>query len=133
GEGSRRYLANMTPEERAHIDNTIWMCATHATLIDRDEVTYTADVLRKMKADHERAIANEVAGLVAGTRRALSLIEFGPDIVATGEIVGTDGLQWTFRLDHFVSGDIEALIRMCELFDSLPRDECFVLVNALGD
>jgi len=49
GRGARRYLASMTREERTHISNAIWLCATHADLIDRDEVTYTADVLRAMK------------------------------------------------------------------------------------
>jgi hypothetical protein len=41
GPGSRRYDSSMTAEERAHIDNAIWLCADHADLIDRDEVTYS--------------------------------------------------------------------------------------------
>ncbi len=53
GRGSRRYDASMTPEERASIDNAIWVCADHADLIDRDEVTYTAEVLRAMKREHK--------------------------------------------------------------------------------
>jgi hypothetical protein len=44
GPGSRRYLESMTPEERSDISNAIWLCAYHADLIDKDEVTYTADV-----------------------------------------------------------------------------------------
>ena len=46
GPGARRYLASMSREQRTHITNAIWLCATHADLIDRDEVTYTADVLQ---------------------------------------------------------------------------------------
>ena len=38
GPGARRYLASMTREQRTHITNAIWLCATHADLIDRDEV-----------------------------------------------------------------------------------------------
>jgi hypothetical protein len=41
GPGSRRYDTAMTPAERASINNAIWLCADHADLIDRDEVTYT--------------------------------------------------------------------------------------------
>src|ERR1700733_4080256 len=52
GPGSRRYDASMTPEERAHIDNAIWLCADHADLVDRDEVTYSVETLRAMKRDH---------------------------------------------------------------------------------
>src|ERR1700733_12739970 len=55
--GGRRYLASMTPEQRSDISNAIWLCATHADLVDRDEVTYTADVLRTMKRDHEAKCA----------------------------------------------------------------------------
>lgn len=35
--GGKRYDPNMTPEERASYENGIWMCRTHAALIDRDE------------------------------------------------------------------------------------------------
>jgi len=43
----------MTSAERSHIDNAIWLCADHADLIDRDEVTYTARRLQAMKREHE--------------------------------------------------------------------------------
>jgi hypothetical protein len=47
--GSRRYVPSMTPRERMSIDNAIWLCSDHADLIDRDEVTYTIEVLQAMK------------------------------------------------------------------------------------
>jgi len=43
----------MMPEERSDISNGIWLCAHHADVIDKDEVTYTANLLRAMKRDHE--------------------------------------------------------------------------------
>src|SRR6478672_9838259 len=46
GPGARRYDELLSPEERASIENGIWLCQTCATLIDDDEVTYTVDVLR---------------------------------------------------------------------------------------
>jgi hypothetical protein len=54
-EGGRRYDASMTSDERARFDNAIWLCSDDAKLIDRDEVTYTADELRAMKREHEAA------------------------------------------------------------------------------
>jgi len=81
GRGSRRFIASMSPDERAGIDNAIWLCADHATLIDRDEVTYTAEKLRAVKREHETACARAVrtgsspdlgAGLLAiGPRHSL--------------------------------------------------------------
>lgn len=132
GQGARRYLEAMTSEERSDIDNAIWMCATHATLIDRDETTYTANSLREMKSAHERAIAAELAG-TGSFAETLSLIALGTEIVAAGEVVGTNVSKWTIRLDHFVYGGPNFLIRMSEHFDELSRDERYVLVNTLGD
>lgn len=53
GPGARRHDPTMTPEERSHIDNGIWLCASCGVLIDRDEKRCTADALRRMKLDHE--------------------------------------------------------------------------------
>ncbi len=41
GPGARRHDPSMTSAERSSIDNGIWMCRTHAKLIDSDEATYT--------------------------------------------------------------------------------------------
>jgi hypothetical protein len=65
GPGSRRYDPSMTPEERKSIANAIWLCADHADLIDQDEVTYTVEVLRTMKREHEASCAR---GLRLGKR-----------------------------------------------------------------
>lgn len=47
--GGKRYDATMTDEERSSIDNGIWLCKTHARLIDTDETTYTVDLLKEWK------------------------------------------------------------------------------------
>ena len=61
-EGGPRYDKNMTPDERKSVENCIWMCQTHAKLIDTDTSTYSAELLRKWKADAEKnasmALAN---------------------------------------------------------------------------
>jgi hypothetical protein len=48
-----RFDASMTSEQRSSIDNGIWLCATHATLIDRDLVRFTVQLLHNWKAQHE--------------------------------------------------------------------------------
>lgn len=39
--GGPRYDPNMTSEERSSSSNGIWLCQTHAKLVDNDEQRYT--------------------------------------------------------------------------------------------
>ncbi|HEY3452540.1 MAG TPA: hypothetical protein VGK67_39720 [Myxococcales bacterium] len=54
GPGSRRYDSKMTPEERSSIENGIWLCGTHSRQIDNDEVTWTVEKLKAIKAAAEQ-------------------------------------------------------------------------------
>jgi tetratricopeptide (TPR) repeat protein len=55
GKGARRYKPEpeMTSEQRSSIDNGIWLCASCATMIDKDEVTYTEALLQQWKLQAE--------------------------------------------------------------------------------
>ncbi len=59
--GGPRYDSNMTPEERKDISNCIWMCQTHAHLIDTDEVKYTVALLQKWKLEAEESASAALA------------------------------------------------------------------------
>lgn len=133
GPGARRYLASMTREERIHITNAIWLCATHADLIDRDEVTYTADVLRAMKAEHEANCAARQRNAVSAGEAIPDLIAIGPDIVFVGEFRGVENDVWSFHLRNFVDGDVQALIAFTERYDQTATIDRYVIVNELGD
>ena len=61
--GGKRYDPQMTEEERKSVDNCIWMCQTHARLIDTDEVTYTVDKLREWKKEAEIAASKQLADM----------------------------------------------------------------------
>jgi len=132
GPGSRRYDASMTPEERAHIDNAIWLCAYHADLIDRDEVTYTVETLRAMKRDHEATIWQDMR---SGTAHDLGtgLLAIGPDIICTGDIQIVSAASWTLRLKHFVAGDVHELVSFIDGFAKTEPDARYILSNELGD
>ncbi len=128
----RRYDQNMKAEERKDIRNGIWLCGTHSIEIDRNDVRYTPDVLRRMKAEHEQKIATELnAG--RGSFRGSDLIAIGPDIVGVGELLGTSGREWSVRIDHFVEGDLRSLIEFSEHFDKWDPYDRYLIVNALGD
>jgi len=52
-----RYDETTSSEERQDAENGIWMCRTHAALIDRDEDRFTIDLLREWKyAAEDRAM-----------------------------------------------------------------------------
>ena len=53
GKGTRRYKASMTSEQRSAIENGIWLCASCATMIDRDEIKFTEELLQQWKAQAE--------------------------------------------------------------------------------
>lgn len=56
GKGARRYVEEMTSDERLDISNGIWMCEKHGKLIDTDESRFTIEVLKSWKT-----LAEEVA------------------------------------------------------------------------
>jgi hypothetical protein len=49
--GGPRYDSSMTPEERRHHTNGIWLCQTHSKLVDGDDKTFPVGLLRKWKQD----------------------------------------------------------------------------------
>jgi hypothetical protein len=51
--GGKRYDAGMSAEARKDIYNGIWLCQTHATLIDQDEQRYTSKKIRAWKEQRE--------------------------------------------------------------------------------
>ena len=131
--GGKRYVESMSPKERAHINNAIWLCSNHARLIDDDNSAYTVECLRQMKRDHEVACAEEVRTSSSQPTLTYDLIAVGPDIVCTGELLGIEGSEWSLHLKYFVSGDFKALIAFIEKFPRSPPGDRYILVNALGD
>lgn len=66
--GGPRYDETLSSEVRSDIANGIWLCQTHAKLIDDDELTYTSAVLRDWKDTAEHMAALEARGFAV--RRA---------------------------------------------------------------
>ncbi|MBR8239514.1 hypothetical protein [Burkholderia multivorans] len=130
--GGRRYDPNMTPDERAGINNAIWLCSNHAKLIDRDAVTYTAGQLREMKRSHEAACARAVR-TGSNADPITGLVSIGPDIVCTASITRIDAHSWTLRFNHFLIGDLHEVISFISSFASEPLDHRYILSNELGD
>lgn len=73
--GGARYDEAFTPEMRAEITNGIWLCQTHAKLIDDDELTFTSAVLREWKETAERMAFLEARGFAVRTAAPLADLE----------------------------------------------------------
>jgi hypothetical protein len=58
--GGPRYDPNLTNEQRRAYDNGIWLCASHAKLVDDDKLKYTVVQLLKWKIEAERDSALEL-------------------------------------------------------------------------
>ncbi len=51
-----RGASSLTAEERAKYDNLILLCEEHHKLVDGQPTTYTVEVLRRMKREHEATV-----------------------------------------------------------------------------
>ncbi len=100
----------MSQAERSHIDNAIWLCVSHARLIDRDDVTFTIEVLHEIKREHEAACKAELQRASAGAVGLNDLIAIGPEVVATGEVLEVATSEWIVKIEHFVDGDFNSLL-----------------------
>jgi hypothetical protein len=69
--GGPRYDPSQTPEERASIENGIWLCQDCSVIIDRDPAKHPADLLRKWKREHEEWVS-KTKRFYDGTAKALS-------------------------------------------------------------
>jgi len=130
--GGRRYDGNLTHEERVNISNGIWLCADHAKLIDRDEETYTSDMLRKMKRDHE-AMCTLAIRSGAGGDLDSHLFSIGSNFVFTGSFEQVEFATWTLQVKHFLIGDLQGLISYISDFGLQEEGERYVVSNQLGD
>src|SRR5271170_6143654 len=86
GPGSRRYDPSMTTEQRTNISNAIWLCGVHADLIDRDEATFTVQVLHQMKLAHEATQAEDVR-TGSSSDIGAGLLAIGPEVICMGDLV----------------------------------------------
>lgn len=130
--GGRRYDPCMSPVERGAIDNAIWLCAHHARVIDRDEVTHTADKIRSMKRRHEDQCEKTVT---SGSRCefATGLLALGPDIICTADIDGVGENIWVFHLENFLKGDVNKIVSYIGNFKNVPKEHRYILCNEFGD
>lgn len=78
--------SSVPENKRDEYANLILLCKTHHKMIDDQPNTYTVDVLRKMKSNHERWVKNTLRSPSKSAQRLIKLprIKSGKDVVALG-------------------------------------------------
>ncbi len=74
--GGARYVARMTSEQRKSPSNGIWLCASCATLIDKnDGINYSVDLLNDWKCNRESCSSSALQGQLNRFQRMQERIE----------------------------------------------------------
>jgi hypothetical protein len=58
--GAARYDITMTDEERDSVENLIYLCTDHHTIIDKVPEDWSVDALRALKASHEATVQTAI-------------------------------------------------------------------------
>lgn len=69
-----RYDENISSEERSDVRNGVWMCQTHAKLVDDNASKHTVSELRRWKTQHEDWIFRRVANGPAHPHAGVSVL-----------------------------------------------------------
>jgi hypothetical protein len=142
--GGQRYDRTLSPEERCHSDNGIWLCQTCAKLVDNDASRFTETLLRAWKviAEHRAfsSIGKPAIPLAESepqrTLRAilpwkgktitLSIMGSGNSAIMVGPVLGSSFVQVLDCTEFFVTiGRAEA--------ESCPRSIALANIEVCYD
>jgi len=111
--GAARFLERMSDFTRSEITNAIWLCRNCHKIVDRDENSYSADLLFEWREQHEHDIASELGK--SNTLLRLKLEEqMGegfrglPPLVRRIILDKPDGWEWqlTAEMMRFLNGPV---------------------------
>lgn len=127
GQGARRYDSSLTPEQRAGIDNGIWLCRGCDGIVDRDAARFPAETPKRIRRDH-----TQFARLGTRVETEVGLITIGPNIVAGRQIVRFNASGIVLHLAFFLQGSAEDLFAFLRRFDAQSPLSRYVLLSELG-
>lgn len=133
-QGGPRYNPQMTPEERKHISNGIWMCRDHGNLIDADYTEYSASTLHDWKSQAEKRASDSLKLPTQETaNKDTTLIQLGNEIIYFAHWSAIHSQEWSFELVAAFIGDSDSLNNYVLEFSSLPETEQYVVIESQGD
>lgn len=133
-ENGPRYDLDMSTAYRTSIENGIWMCSRHATLIDQDYTEYSVQTLKLWKSQAEElAYKNLVYGNDEPFEVNSTLISIGFNIIFYGHWLVVSDQQWKFSVENFIMGSEQDLFEFVSNFECQNNNNKFVIVESQGD
>lgn len=122
----------MTPEERSDINNGIWLCYSHSVMIDKDENTFTAQILLEMKASHEKKVQEEMYKLLQNDI-SNSLFMIGSDIIFSGCLRSIEKDKWIIYIREFLRGEKLNVVDYVSQFSEIENSERVIIAESISD
>lgn len=127
-----RFDPLMTFDQRTSIDNGIWMCRSHAKLIDADFHNYSALTIKQWKKIAEEKTFDLLETLEKEkVEIPTTFISIGHNIVFEGVWSSANENIWEFNVKNFVIGNMDLLKKFNEevTVDSLR----YIVIESQGD
>ena len=129
-----RYREEMSPNERKHITNGIWMCRNHGNLIDADFENYSSETLLKWKYEAERLAAQALkCSKNQYIEDSSTLLQIGSSLIFNSHWKRVSPQKWEFNINSPVIGKIQDLRGYVSSFENMPSSDKFVVVESQGD
>jgi hypothetical protein len=145
--GGPRYELALTSEQRKAAENGIWLCQTHAKLIDNDTTRFTVEVLRGWKQLSEQMTKQELDAMSSSAARdliatsgrltaiLLDATEHFDQLSASGatDSLASESVEVARQLEHRINDVvIDALaLKANPLFDTADRQDTAIAVKTM--
>lgn len=119
-----RFDKNMNDQQRASVDNGIWLCANCHTLIDKNNgADFSVSQLERWKADHEKMIHS----LLLSHRSPVPFLrQFTEDGKVANEIVDTLQNHGALFVDMNLEVDSHVILSIDRLRDELSQHKSHI-------
>ncbi len=107
--GGPRYDDTLTPDQRCHIDNGIWLCSNCSVLIDKDENAYPIVLLKEWKLGAEKESNQKINGTIQNIKDCFPFLEV--------DLIYTHGGRWNRGYSDKNPSKIEDGLRIYESID----------------
>ena len=129
-----RFDKDTTREFRRSIDNGIWMCRSHARLVDTDHKEYSVETLKLWKIQAEdQAYKNLKLQDSYNVKDRRTLIAIGFDLLLYGTWSSVKGNEWEFIVESYLEGSSKELKHYSDGFGSIEMNQRFISVESQGD